>query len=157
MTIADHAFLIAKNAHAGQFRADGITPYFEHPKAVARIFLEAYQSGGYRMLASEDEYLGQAVAFLHDAVEDGGTTFEELEKSMPPKVMEALKLLTHFKGDSYLDYLLMLKRSHNNLAIQVKLADMTANLADLDNLPSKAARKGLKIKYELARYILTHP
>lgn len=50
----------------------------------------------------------------------------------------------------------MLKKSNNQLAIQVKLADMEANLADLDNLPSKAARKGLKTKYELARYILIH-
>ena len=35
----DYDFVLnyAKNKHAGQFRADGITPYIEHPIKVAEI------------------------------------------------------------------------------------------------------------------------
>lgn len=88
--IANHAFLIACEAHKGQFRADKKTPYIEHPKEVARIFLKNYYDGGYRMLSFDDEGNGVAVAYLHDAVEDGGITFSELEKHMPPPLLMRL-------------------------------------------------------------------
>ena len=31
---------IARQLHEGQFRADGVTPYIEHPKAVAKLVKE---------------------------------------------------------------------------------------------------------------------
>lgn len=156
-SLVDRAREVATKAHEGQFRADKKTPYITHPQDVASRFIADYYAGSYRILSSDDEYRGQAVAWLRDAVKDGGITFEQLEQEGFHDIIPTLQLLTHFEGDSYLDYILLLKRSHNNLAIQVKLADMEANLADLHNIPSAGARKGLKTKYEMARHILTHP
>ena len=33
------AYDISRNSHFGQFRRDGITPYFEHPLKVAELLL----------------------------------------------------------------------------------------------------------------------
>ena len=48
---------IATEAHKGQFRADGKTPFIEHPKAVAAFF-------------SDDEWQLKVIAWLHDVIED---------------------------------------------------------------------------------------
>lgn len=154
--LVERAFALAQKLHQGQFRADGVTPYFEHPKEVRSIFLENYYDNTYRILSGDDEYRGQAIALLHDVVEDADMTFEELGNMGYELILPELKLLTKFEGNSYLDYLLGLKHSRNELAICVKLADMEANLKDLHNIRHSGQRKGLEIKYTLARYILTH-
>lgn len=58
MTI-DNAKKIAELLHQGQFRADGITPYIEHPKAVADLVLE--HGGSERAVC---------LAWLHDIMEE---------------------------------------------------------------------------------------
>lgn len=50
---------IATELHAGQFRADGLTPYIEHPKAVAELVKE--YGGSERSVC---------VAWLHDIMEE---------------------------------------------------------------------------------------
>ena len=56
---------IATSAHEGQTRRDGVTPYIEHPKAVAR------------RVHTDDE---KAVAFLHDIIEDTVYSKQNLRK-----------------------------------------------------------------------------
>lgn len=139
--------------HAGQTRADGITPYCTHPLSVkAKLARQPYWTS----LSTEDQFRAEAMALLHDAVEDGRATWEQLQEWGYESIIPSLKLLTHFDGDSYLVYLIALLDSGDMVALVVKLADMDANLEDLPNHPSPGARKGLKTKYELARYILTH-
>lgn len=152
--LVDTAHELAHKYHAGQTRADKITPYVMHPIDVAYRFHVAYLDGGYRMLAASDEFRGMALALLHDAAEDTAVTFDDLAAEGMESIIPELKLLTKYDGDSYLAYLLRLKASDNHLALQVKLCDMASNLSDLHNISNIGVRKGLKTKYELARHIL---
>lgn len=106
----------ARKMHAGQYRRDGVTPYIEHPRAVAN------------MLAEESEEI-VATAWLHDVMEDCGVTHRDLlrEAGMPMSVITAVSTLT--KGcESYPDYLEFVKA--NEICRRVKIADMLHNLSD---------------------------
>lgn len=110
------AFGIAKNAHSGQFRRDGVTPYINHPISVA----ERVRHFGYKYVC---------VAYLHDVLEDTSVTAAELAREgMPDDIIEAVQLLTKNSEQSYDEYLLQI--NGNDLARRVKIADMLTNLAD---------------------------
>lgn len=114
MTI-DEAASIAAAAHRGQFRRDGVTPYIEHPAAVAA-----------RVRGDEK---AEMVAWLHDSIEDTEETAESLAaKGAPAEVVEAVALLAHPRGEPYRQYLERVKA--HPLAAKVKVADMLANLSD---------------------------
>ena len=127
------AYQIAEQAHKGQFRRDGITPYFEHPKAVASKFTHP---------------MIQAAALLHDVVEDTPITLDDLRKQgIPPVVLEAVDLLTRRPSQTYLEYILTVK--HCPIAGAVKVEDILHNL--------QGVQTGTKRdKYELAIYIIKH-
>lgn len=111
------AIKVANLAHSGQYRRDGLTPYIEHPKAVASFLGE-----------SADEKL-LAVAWLHDVLEDSSFTVDDLLSfGIEKDVVQAVQILTKRKGESYLDYLE--KVAQNRLSRIVKIADMKSNLAD---------------------------
>lgn len=106
---------IASAAHHGQFRRDGQTPYIEHPKAVVSRLT--------------GDTTAQAVAWLHDVLEDTSETVESLrEQGISEDILEAVQDLTKDKRASYEEYLNKLTR--NPLAKKVKIADMLSNLAD---------------------------
>lgn len=111
----DSIRLLAYDAHFGQFRRDGITPYINHPKAVAdRV---------------KGDDISEAVAWLHDVLEDTDYTVADLRaKLVPDNVIAAVELMTHPHGEPYEDYLKRIKT--NPLATKVKIADMLANLSD---------------------------
>ena len=110
------AYKIALEAHAGQTRRDGITPYFAHCFAVAN----------HRRIETVTE---KAVAFLHDVLEDTTLTASDLiEKGISAEIVEAVKALTKDKWTAYDDYLINVKA--NPLAKTVKIADMLCNLGD---------------------------
>ena len=72
------------------------------------------------------------VALLHDVVEDTDLTLEDLAKmGFGPKVIEALRLMTHAKSVPYLDYVRAI--AQNPIARAVKIADLTHN-SDLSRL-----------------------
>jgi (p)ppGpp synthase/HD superfamily hydrolase len=125
---------IAAQAHWGQTRRDGVTPYINHPKAVAE-----------RVRGDID---AEMVAWLHDVLEDTDLTANDLlDKGVPFNVIEAVIWLTKTKGVSYETYLALIKK--NPLARKVKIADMLANLSDA---PSEKQivkyAKGLLYLYE---------
>lgn len=106
----------AKEAHHGQTRRDGRTPYFDHCEQVA-----------YRL--DPEDHIGKSVAYLHDIIEDTEETSESLlEKGVHPQVVRAVVALTKVEGEVYLDYLMSVKK--NEIATRVKIADMISNLAD---------------------------
>lgn len=122
---------IATIAHKGQTRKDGITPYITHPIAVAEMF-------------PNDEEL-QAVALLHDVIEDSDIKISSLKKEgIPICVLDMVILLTQRMTQNYLDYILQVKQNPD--AIKIKLADIKHNSIT----PSKHQRD----KYQLAKYIL---
>lgn len=103
-------------AHKGQFRRDGITPYIEHPKAVASFF--------------EEESLAWEVAWLHDVLEDSEISTQNLlDAGIKKEVVFYVSLLTHHKSEPYLDYIQRLAYG-GGISRKVKLADIFTNLAD---------------------------
>lgn len=122
---------IAREAHKGQFRRDGKTPYITHP---ARVVM--------RMESDEEK----AVAWMHDVLEDTGRTKQSLWiQGVSNVVITAVMQLTRNIEESYNEYLERVKS--NDLARKVKLQDMLDNLSDS---PTKYQIK----KYGLGLYTL---
>ena len=72
----------------------------------------------------------QAVAWLHDVLEDTNVTRKDLEAAeFPTEVIEAVVAITRNDGETYLDYIQRCKR--NPLARMVKIADIRDNLSDM--------------------------
>lgn len=103
------AMKIAYDAHLGQLDYNGV-PYIFHP---------------YHLAEQMDDEITCTVALLHDVVEDTAITFEDLEKSFPREVVEALRLLTHDDETDYFDYVRRIKT--NPIAARVKLEDLMHN------------------------------
>jgi (p)ppGpp synthase/HD superfamily hydrolase len=119
--LVERALAVATEAHRGQFRRDGVTPYLGHPKAVAELVKTPVE---------------KAVAVLHDSVEDSDITLEDLAKLFPKEVVEAVAALTKRDGEQYLDYI---KRvNQNSIARKVKMADMFVNISDAPTAKAKA-------------------
>ena len=140
MDIVAQAKELAYRAHAGQVDKAG-RPYIEH---VARVASRV-----------ADDPEAEAVAWLHDVLEDCAEAFQiELVETMPDNVMLAcMRLDRTGKWDDI--YYLQLR--HNPIALRVKLADIADNadesrLALLDETTAARLRK----KYAKALAALGH-
>lgn len=90
----------------------------------------------------------EIVAILHDIVEDGYTTFDDLQKrfELDAEQMAALDAITRRQGEKYFDYIRRCKQ--NEMATVVKLADLKDNIKSCTNdLPN---RWGLLRRYAKA-------
>lgn len=123
---------IAYEAHQGQVDKIGM-PYIFHPMHLAEQM---------------DDEVSTCAAILHDVVEDTDVTMEDLEKEFPAEVIEVLKLLTHPKGEPYMEYIHRVIT--NPVAKKIKIADMTHNMNEqrADLLGSPEAKEYFKKKYE---------
>lgn len=136
--MTQRAMDLCYQAHRDQRDKAGV-PYVFHPFHLAET------------MDSEEEI---CTALLHDAVEDGGLTLDDLvQAGFPPAVVQAVDLLTRRPGQPYADYLAALAR--HPLARKVKLADLAHNsdpgrLAGLP--PAEQAR--LVEKYRQAKALL---
>ena len=111
----EQARQIAEQAHAGQFRRDGVTPYVTHPERVAR-----------RVAGDPD---AEAVAWLHDVLEDTDETEEALlAAGVTQHIIDAVTVMTKAPSIDYDAYLARIKS--NPLACKVKVQDMLDNLSD---------------------------
>lgn len=101
----------------------------------------------------------RTVAYLHDVLEDTDYPEEELRKEFGDQIVDAVLMVTH-KGhldeDGYLDYIRKLKESGNELAIAVKIADLTNNsdytrlgVSSPDELPEKDRKRWEKYQKSL--------
>lgn len=107
---------IAKRAHKGQVDKAG-APYILHPETVASF------------VTKNDEKI---VAYLHDVIEDTPCQLRDLENAgFSSEIIKAVDLLTRKTGQSYKQYLKLVKT--NELACVVKLADLKHN-SDLSRL-----------------------
>ena len=150
---------IARQLHEGQFRADGITPYIEHPKAVAELVKEY---GG-----SEK---GICLAWLHDIMEENAEGTRKLlgldridSKArfiMDMKGREGwadicfglARISDHWEADQQeikdrgkAVYLVKLLLTASSDLLLVKLCDMLANIRE-----SKGTRKSQEKRYRKA-------
>ncbi|MFJ7794688.1 GTP pyrophosphokinase [Pseudomonas sp. NPDC096950] len=111
MALIDLALKRALIAHTGQLDKAG-KPYILHPL---------------RLMARFNDPIDQAVAVLHDVLEDSDTTAGDLRlDGIPEEVIEAVELLSRGKGVSYNDFIERI-RPHP-LARKVKMADLEDNL-----------------------------
>ena len=139
--LTNKAMRIAYDAHAGQLDKCG-QPYIFHP---------------YHVAEQMPDEVSVCVALLHDVAEDTEVTLEQLEREFPAEVTDALRLLTHAPGTTYLDYIRAVRR--NPVAVRVKLADIahnsdTTRFAGCDAVPAEG-RARLQRKYEQAWAILS--
>ena len=129
-TLVETALHIALQAHNGQFRRDGKTPYIKHPIAVALQFKKP------RL---------KVLAYLHDVIEDTNLSLTDLKKlGIPQDILDSLNCLTKRKLESYAEYILTCRNDPDARA--VKIEDLKHNL--------KTSSGNQKAKYELALYIL---
>lgn len=112
------AIEIALAAHKGQTDKAGM-PYILHP---LRLMLQ---------MKTEEEMI---VAVLHDVVEDGDPTIDDLRaKGFSHEIIDAIVCITKLDGEHYDDYIQRIKI--NSLASRVKIADLKDNM-DLGRLIS---------------------
>ncbi len=138
MTI--RAARLAEQAHRGQYDKGGM-PYIYHPLHLAEQMTDE---------------ITVAVALLHDVMEDTEITEAELSVQFPPRVMDALRLLTHDPAEDYFDYVKRIRENPDAKA--VKLADLrhnsdTGRLSPADAAGKKTAERCEK--YRRAIMILT--
>lgn len=117
------AALTAEKWHAGQFRADGVTPYFNH---VADVAERVEQMGG-------GEY-AVIVAYLHDILEDTAMPPDEIAELFGNAILQTVKELTYPEGlPNRFDRMVAAIPNMSDTALLVKLADAKCNLADMEN------------------------
>lgn len=107
-----------KMAHAHQVDLGG-KPYWLHPVSVMN------------RLGPHATHHEKLAALLHDVLEDTPWTAARLsERGYPVVVVNAVQLLTRPKdkgSPTYMDYIWLLARSRNRIAIRVKIADNEDN------------------------------
>lgn len=149
---------LATKAHAGQFRKDGITPYIEHTKTVAKIARDIYGKWSVSPFSQYSADIVEVVALSHDEAEDClGYSENIITDTLSPyypksyhegirsAIYNALYRLNKHNYPDYLDYIKAAKVSW--ISNIVKRADIIHNLSDLK--PGT-----LRDKYMLALYIL---
>lgn len=142
MLLSSRARGIAMDAHKHQKDKCG-EPYIGHPMRIAM----AVRAENY-----SDEV--EAVAWLHDVVEDTPWTLDMLrDADFPESVVEAVDAISKRKGENFETYYERVKA--NPLALVVKWHDVADN-ADPARLARVApdTRDRLREKYERARKLL---
>lgn len=133
----NYVLAYATEKHAGQFRADGVTPYIEHPKLVAEIMQYYVEKFG----KDEDKStlpMLVAAALLHDTVEDTYVSYRELKElfgdTVAGLVMD-VSTVDYDKNEKGKDrYLAEKLTTVSDYALFLKLADRLANVLDSEQL-----------------------
>lgn len=147
----DYDFVLnfAAKKHEGQFRADGVTPYIEHPIKVAELIKK------YKKSRNIDAIV--AAALLHDTLEDTYTSYRELVDNfgeiVASMVMEVTtaSYMPHLVGKG--NYLKHKMLDMSNYSLCIKLADRLANVMDAKSLPEDRREKTVFDTYEIIEYL----
>jgi len=120
------AELYAKDKHKGMTRKDGITPYSSHLESVVSYL---------KSLGVTDEDV-LCSGWLHDAIEDTDTTFDDLYSRFGNKVAVLVSTLSKDrklpKKERERLYVKQLKDAPLDAKI-IKMCDISANLKDVTN------------------------
>lgn len=137
--MVEKAFLFALKVHGGQTRKDG-KPYITHPFSVA---MELAKNG------ANDELI--CAGLLHDTIEDGGVTPDELKREFGEEVLRLVLFDTENKRLSWKERkdatLLALENCDRKCAMLV-CADKLSNIRDLsEGLEAEGEAVWNKFKY----------
>lgn len=145
----DNVLRFAKEKHEGQFRADGKTPYIEHPIKVAELLLKYKKSRNIDLII--------AAGLLHDTLEDTYTSYHELidnfgeiVASMVMEVTTASYMPRLIGKGHYLKHKML---DMSNYSLCIKLADRMANLMDSNTLPLERKQKTIADTYEIIEFL----
>lgn len=145
MDLVKSAELLAKNKHAGQFRADGTTPYSKHLEDVINRL---------KSLGVIDEQI-LCAGWLHDVLENTDTTFDNLydqfESEIAVLVSSLSKDMKLTRKKREQAYVIQLKEASFSAKL-IKLCDISANLSDLKNYNASKSKKLRQVKQK--RYYL---
>ncbi|WP_146698142.1 RelA/SpoT family protein, partial [Haemophilus influenzae] len=132
------AFVIARDAHEGQFRSSG-EPYITHPVAVASIIAQLHL-----------DHEAVMAALLHDVIEDTPYTEEQLKEEFGASVAEIVdgvskldKLKFRTRQEAQVENFrkMILAMTRDIRVVLIKLADRTHNMRTLGSLrPDKRRR-----------------
>lgn len=118
MSILDAVIALACRVHAGQVDKSG-KPYILHPL---------------RLMLKFETLEEQVVSVLHDVVEDGDVTLNELRQlGLSEHVIHAIGCLSKRPGEVYEDFIARIRP--DELARKVKIEDIRDNL-NLTRLPT---------------------
>jgi (p)ppGpp synthase/HD superfamily hydrolase len=142
--LLDRAIALAREAHADQVDK-GRAPYIDHP---LRVMEAVHAEGPVAMIG----------AALHDVIEDGGITPDQLRaEGFPEEAIAAVETVTKLddeKGteEGYATFIERIAASGSRLAIVVKLADLADNsdLSRLGHVPTEEDLARAR-KYERSR------
>jgi len=144
MNKLESALIMAINTHKGQ-KDKGEMPYIFHCVSVMNIAKEMFSE--YCESAEELEDM-LTVALLHDTIEDGKITEEDISFSFGRRVGRSVATLTKKGSIKYDDYINNIKK--NKIAMLVKMADLSHNM-DTRRLKNISAHDIVRIKkYENA-------
>lgn len=133
----DYVLAYATQKHAGQFRADGKTPYIEHPKLVAKLVRFFVNQFGREEDKSALPVLA-AAALLHDTVEDTYISYRGLKEMFGDTVaglVMDVSTVDYDKNEKGKDrYLAEKMTTISDYALFLKLADRLANVLDSEQL-----------------------
>jgi (p)ppGpp synthase/HD superfamily hydrolase len=133
----ERAIEIAVRAHSGQrypAREGERGPYVLHL---------------FRVMLAVEGWEARSAAVLHDVIEDTPVTAAQLrEQRIPVRIVDAVVALTHREEDTYEAYIEAL--APNDLARQVKLADLADNLATNLAMPPTPENEARIARYEAA-------
>lgn len=113
------AYLICERVFAGKKRKSGV-PYLDYLKSVADRF-------------SDDK--AKATSLLHNIMKETDITANDLnEIGFPSDVVKTVVLMTREAGESYDEFINRIIGSKNNMALQIKKADIeqSMNLDDIE-------------------------
>ncbi|EIJ71072.1 bifunctional GTP diphosphokinase/guanosine-3',5'-bis pyrophosphate 3'-pyrophosphohydrolase [Pasteurella bettyae] len=140
------AFVVARDAHEGQFRSSG-EPYITHPVAVASIIAD--------MRLDHEAIMA---ALLHDVIEDTPYTEEQLTKEFGKSVAEIvngvskldkLKFRTRQEAQAESFRKMILAMTKDIRVVLIKLADRTHNMRTLGALRPEKRRRIAKETLEI--------
>lgn len=116
--------VLATTRHAGQFDKAG-KPYILH--AIAVMY----------KLGSDDEELC-CIAIGHDLIEDTKTTFQELkEMEFTDRIIEGIRNLTKFPGETEEQYLARVTLSMDSVLVKIADLDHNSDIKRLKGLTDK--------------------
>ncbi|MGE0233595.1 MAG: phosphohydrolase [Flavobacteriaceae bacterium] len=121
---------LAETAHKGQRDKTG-APYIDHVRRVSAAVMPGEE---------------RVVALLHDVLEKGGMTEEDLSAAgLPATIRAAVDAMTRRRGES--DEAFVRRAAANELALPVKKADLEDNLRQAwqAHLPTAKYEAGLNI------------
>lgn len=107
----------------------------------------------FRVARNFDSWTFQAVALLHDVLEDTNKTEEDIVELCGQFIADSVKILTHQSNEIYMDYILRVRSS--KITRLVKIADLNDNLFHAMRDPNYASlipryKKALEILNEVS-------